>query len=75
MRYVKSRAEKEALDKAYRIYVTDALKMLTENTAKPYGGTMLSKRFTDAVKKAKVETRTSEEIIAGIREKIQLMGG
>jgi len=49
-------------DKAYRIYVTDALKIIGS----------LNGRYIDFIKakRAKVETRTPEEIIATIRRKI-----
>ena len=47
----------------YRIYVTDGLKHLAS----------LDKRYVDLLKKPAFETRTSEEIIEGIRSK--LIGG
>lgn len=53
---------------AYTIYVTDALKMIAENAAKQYGGTAPARRFADRYKKE--ETRTAEEIIAGMRKKL-----
>lgn len=75
MRYVKAKAEQKAMETAYRIYVTDGIKMMTENTAKFAGGGYLGKRFCDATKKTSVETRTSDEIISSIRYKIQSLGG
>lgn len=48
---------------AYRYYITDALKIL--------GG--LNIRFADLFKPE--ETRTSDEIIGGIKDKLQKLGG
>lgn len=59
-----SKAEK----RAYMNYVTDALKMIAENTAKQYGGTAPACRFAERYKKP--ETRTAEEIIEKMRKKL-----
>ena len=75
MRYVKAKAQQNALDKSYRIYVTDGLKMISENSAKYAGGTYLSTRYTDVIKKPVKETRTKEEIIKGIKDKLKKMEG
>ena len=74
MRYVKAKIEKETLDKTYRIYVTDSLKMISENTAKFAGGNALSKRYVDFITKQTVETRTGEEIIDTIQDKLRKLG-
>ena len=72
MRYVSARAEKFAKDRTYRIYVTECMKAIAENTARMVGGgKYLQTRFADLVdNSAAEETRTAEEIIAGIRSKI-----
>lgn len=75
MRYVVAKAEQQAEDKAYRIYVTDGLKMIAENTQRFAGGSRFERRFWDVIKKVPEETRTSDEIIQGIRDKISLLGG
>ena len=74
MRYVRAKAEKQAEEMAYRIYVTRGLKMLTENTTRPHGGTALAKSFEEIMRKTPVETRTGDEIIASIRDKIHSLG-
>lgn len=67
-------------DKAYRTYVTDALRLISESTAKYGGGPYLSKRFADIIdppKKTKAEidqenkstAEIVDEIWAGIRGK------
>lgn len=53
-------------DKSYRIYVTDALQLLT----KKFGGEYLKNRFYDVIEPHIEETRTAEEVIADIRDKI-----
>ena len=63
MRYAEARYLIYSRDFSYRIYVTDALKAI--------GG--LNIRFADRFKPA--ETRTSDEIIGGIKDKLQKMGG
>lgn len=75
MRYVKAKAQQNALDKSYRIYVTDSLKMISENTSKYAGGSSFSVRYWDLIKKPVNETRTSEEIINGIKGKLKKIGG
>ena len=63
MRYAEARYLIYNREFSYRIYVTDALKVL--------GG--LNIRFADLFKPE--ETRTAGEIIGGIRNKLQKMGG
>lgn len=66
-------------EKAYRIYVTDALKAIAENTAKQGGGLTMSVRYADMInlndKQQPEETRTAEEVITSIKDKISRMGG
>ncbi len=58
------------LDKAYRIYVTDSLKAIAENTSKYAGGSYMRIRFADILNPKPEETRTPEEIISGIKGKL-----
>lgn len=63
-------------EEAYRIYVTDALKTITENTCRFNGGGTMSKRWYDLTKPA--DTRTAEEIADEVVRKaglIQKHGG
>lgn len=53
-------------ERAYKIYVTDALLLLT----KKFGGEYLKNRFYDVIEPHIEETRTAEEVIADIRDKI-----
>ena len=56
-----NQAEKE---QAYRVYVTDALKIIGENTAKYAGGSYMKVRYLDVENPKPEETRTPEEVIA-----------
>lgn len=63
--------QKEQQEKAYRVYVTDALRIVTENTAKQGGGTYLTTRYADLIEPRKEETRTANEIIVDLKEKLR----
>lgn len=63
--------QKEEKEKAYRLYVTDALKIITENTAKANGGSYLTGRYAELIEPKKEETRTAEEIINDLKEKME----
>ncbi len=63
MRYAQARYEQYRREWAYRVYVTDALKIL--------GG--LNIRYADIFKPE--EKRSAEQIIGGISEKLNGLGG
>lgn len=60
----------------YRIYLTDALRLTCENTAKIGGGSVMRERWADVIannqRRAVRDTRPPEEIIADIAEKAGL---
>ena len=53
-------------DAAYRIYVTDALRIVGENTAQYVGGNYIKARYVDIIEPKKQDNRTCEEITADI---------
>lgn len=57
-------------EESYRTYIAEALRILTENTAKSSGGSYLSKSFSDIYKNPEEEKpeKTQEEIISEIDE-------
>lgn len=65
---VKSNVETEM----FKIYVSDCMKILTENTAKIAGGNVISKRFSEINIFEKPDNRTGEEIAAEIIKKAGL---
>lgn len=70
MRYVEAKLKEKQRNETYRIYVTDALKFIAENTAKFAGGSYMSSRYNDLLRPAPAETRTAEEVINNIRAKL-----
>ncbi len=66
MRYAMARYQSQQRDLAYRIYVTDCLRMVTENTAKISNGSYTVAKFSDIINPKPVENRTGEEIAADI---------
>ena len=70
-----SRIDEHNLQMAYRYYITDCLKMIAENTGKIAGGTSPKNRFYDLFRKPVVETRSQEEIIGNIKDKISKLRG
>ena len=67
LRYVYARYEERQREEAYRICVTDSLRILTENTAEIVGGKMFTVRYFDLTHPRKEETRTAGEVIEHIR--------
>ena len=66
MRYAVTRYQSQQRDLAYRIYVTDCLRIISENTAKMGGGSYITARFADIINPKPVDDRTGEEIAADI---------
>lgn len=56
--------KKRTEDEIYRIYVTDCLQMISENTGK-----FIQKRYYDILNPPPAETRTAEEITKEIADK------
>lgn len=63
------------MDKAYRVYVTNALKAIAENTARYVGGGYIKARYADLIEPNPEETRTPEQIVDRMKEKIAKVGG
>lgn len=61
-----ARLNERARDEAYRIYVTDALKITAENTARYAGGSYMRARYADAIRPKKRDERSCEEITADV---------
>ena len=66
MRYAMARYQSQQRDLAYRIYVADCLRIISENTAKVGGGSYITAKFADIINPKPVEKRTGEEIAADI---------
>ena len=66
MRYAMARFNQHRRDLAYRIYVTDCLRIISENTAKFGGGSYITAKFADIINPKPADNRTGEEIAADI---------
>lgn len=60
------------METAYRIYVSDAMKAVAENTAKYAGGGYPTKRYADVINPVPVDRRTGEEIAVDVIKKCGL---
>lgn len=60
---------KEKEERTIAIYVGECLRIITENTAK-MGGSYMTAKLMDILDPKPTETRTSEEIINNIKNKI-----
>lgn len=61
-----ARLNEKARNDAYRIYVTDALRLVAENTARYASGDYIKVRYADMIEPKKQDNRTCEEITADI---------
>lgn len=63
--------QKEQRERMFKAYITDALRLITENTAKQVGGSYLTARYADIIEPKKEEKRTANEIIVDLKEKLR----
>ena len=66
MRYAIARYQSQQRDLAYRIYVADCLRIISENTAKISRGSYINVKLADIINPKPVDKRTGEEIAADI---------
>jgi hypothetical protein len=64
--------EAERKETLYRYYVTDALQVIAENTARN-GGTRITVRFCDLLKSSPKDNRSGKEIAADVIRKAGLV--
>ena len=68
-----SKVDQQAKDTAYRVYVTDCLKLIAENTANISRGQYMESRYYDIIHPAKVDTRTGDEIVEDVIKRAGLV--
>ena len=68
-----SKVNQQAKDTAYRVYVTDCLKLIAENTANISRGQYMKSRYYDIIHPAKADTRTGDEIVEDIIKRAGLV--
>lgn len=64
--------KRQAEEEAFKIYTTECLRIITENTAKMVCGSCVSVSFADIIDPKPVDNRTGEEIVAEIVKKAGL---
>ena len=65
--------KKEQEEKAVKLYYAECLRMISENTAKLCGGSYITAKLDDIINPKPIDTRTTEEIVGGIKEKLNKM--
>lgn len=63
------------LEQAYRVYVTDALRVIGENTARYAGGGYLKTRYAALLDTREPDQRSAQEVADTIRARLRQMGG
>jgi hypothetical protein len=71
MRYAIARYQSQQRDLAYRIYVTDCLRIQLECIAEMTHHNLDAPRFIDTLNPKPVDNRTADDIIDGIRNKLK----
>lgn len=66
---------RETEELIYRVYSSDALKVLTENTERFNGGSAMSKRYFDLIDIGTKDERSGEEIAEDIITRAGLIRG
>jgi hypothetical protein len=61
---------KQQEEQAFKVYVTDALKIIAENTSRFAGGSHMSKRYYELISTRPSEPVSSAQVISRIRNKI-----
>ena len=66
MRYAQARYNQHQRDLAYRIFVSEGLRILTENTAKMVQGAYLTVNFLDIIDPKPKDERSGAEIASDV---------
>ena len=67
--------EEEIQRKAYEIYISDSLKVMGKNIAGLSNGQYVTSRYAEIVGLTHEESRTPEQIVKNMKEKIARIGG
>ena len=62
-------------EKAFRSYIADGIKCISEAIANTYGGSYLQERYADLVSISRTEEKTGDEIALEVIEKAGLKVG
>ena len=74
IRLIYSEYKRDQCELAYRIYVTDTLQVLTENTASFAGGSVIKAKYSDIINPQKrlEEKKSGDEIVIDIVQRAGL---
>lgn len=62
---------KKKKEEAFRIYVTDALKVLANNTATHERAYTMTRRYAEIIQPERIEpSKTTADVVSGIRKKL-----
>ena len=64
-------AEKHSKERVLTVYVTDALKMIAQNTAKGVGGSYLKNRYEEIISPNKDADEVNQADASGVIEKMK----
>lgn len=59
----------------WRLYVAECVRMVTESTAKYAGGPYMTAKWADIVNPKPVETRTPEQVIEQVMNRLKEVSG
>ena len=65
--------KQEQEEKATKIYYAECLRIIGENTARSCGGSYIQAKLVDVLDPKPVDNRSANEIIEGIKDKIEKM--
>ena len=78
MRYVLARYNREQREEAYRIYISDGLRFISENSTRSAfesGGKYLNLRYYDLIYPSAPDERTADDIINHVKQGLGRLGG
>lgn len=64
--------KKKQEKKLYQIYVTDTLKMINDNIAKNFGGSIIKTKYSEIIEYKKADDRTGDEVARDVINRIGL---
>lgn len=71
MNYCLAVYNRDMTEKICRVYITDALRVISESTAAIGRGKYMQKRFADIIDPKPEETRTPEEVMEYMKNKLR----
>lgn len=69
--HVRQRHKSDQETAAWKMYIAESLRHISENTAKSSGGSYMATKWKDIIAPEKEETRTAEEIIAHMKNRLK----